>query len=161
MSRAHIEVKSITYDECRAIWFTHLWPGRGDIEHASAMLYAPHSQQYVYDVDNMKFTTDFCGLYCNDQLIGVNSGHPCADGSYRSRGLWVDPTYRGNGYGVILLKATIDLARRLNRRFIWSYPRETSRRTYEAAGFTITSGWTASDTSSSNAYCIKDLLETK
>ena len=150
-------VKFIHFEVCAQVWATKLWPGRTQIESASAMMYSPETEEFKYDMRNMDLPRTFIGLFEGDKIIGVNSGHACADKSYRSRGLWVDPVYRGRGLGVKLLAATIVQAMQYNSTFIWSYPRLTSKKTYENAGFTISSGWKASETSDSNAYCIRHL----
>lgn len=155
------QVKFITFEECADVWSTKLWPGRKDIEPASAMVYSPETVELKYDMRNMELPQVFFGLFFGGEMIGVNSGHVCGDGSFRSRGLWVDWIYRGKGLGIELLTSTIHYAHVMKSTFIWSYPRFTSRKSYEAAGFTITSDWRASDTSDSNAYCIKKIVESK
>lgn len=150
-------IETISYNECLTVWEQKLWPGRRGIGTISAMLYAPEQLEYKIDLTNLQFAATFFGLFDDGKLIGVNSGHKCADGSYRSRGLWVEPEFRGNGNGVKLLAATVQQAVTEDCSFIWSYPRLTSKKTYEAAGFTITSDWRSSDTSDNNAYCIKHL----
>lgn len=147
-------IRPIPFEECAQIWASKLWPGRTDIEPVSAMMYAPEADALQYDMRNMTLPAIFFGLYEDDRLVGVNSGHQCGDESFRSRGLWVDPAYRGKGHGIRLLCATIAYACAKKSTFIWSYPRLTSRATYESSGFSISSTWRASDTSDSNAYCI-------
>jgi RimJ/RimL family protein N-acetyltransferase len=123
------------------------------------MVYSPETVELKYDMRNMELPQVFFGLFFGGEMIGVNSGHVCGDGSFRSRGLWVDPIYRGYGFGIEILAATIAYADAIESTFIWSYPRLSSKKTYEAAGFTITSDWRASETSDSNAYCIKKFVE--
>lgn len=110
-----------------------------------------------FGLDYIPDTTYFA-LLVDDKIVGVNSGHTTPDNLYRSRGLWIEKEYRGKGLGVPLLTAGITKAQQLNCDGVWSFPRDTSQKTYEAAGFTITSDWIISDNDIKNAYCFKKLL---
>ena len=147
-----MKIKSITWDSCRSVWASRLWPTRTSaIESHSAMLLdGSHS------MENMQLPAVYLGLFQGDQLVGVNSGHLCSDNTWRSRGLWVDPEHRGSGWGSRLLVATIALAPEDCGR-AWSFPRRTSWSSYERAGFRLVSDWQASDTSDANAYCLRDI----
>lgn len=139
----------LTFDEIFNIWSTKLWTHRvSPIESHSAMCYKGGYNDY-----NKTTIPTFFGFSCNKQIIAVNSGHLCNDNHYRSRGLWVDDRYRKQGIGTLLLLYTIQQGINEHATLIWSYPRQTSQKTYEAAGFTITSPWEKSETSDSNAYC--------
>ena len=146
-----VVINEISFEDIRDIWSNNLWPGRELIEPVSAMLYLSG-----YSMEHFKLPVKYRGLFENGILVGVNSGHVCSDNSFRSRGLWVDPTCRGRGYGIQLLKQTIEDGRALGCAFCWSLPRKTSWSTYEKAGFRLTSDWLSTDTSSANAYCRLD-----
>ena len=103
-------------------------------------------------MSNMITHPTFFGYIQDNKIVGVNSGHACED-NYRSRGLWVEPGYRNQGIGTILLKATIDQGVSEGFDLIWSYPRNTSWPTYRSAGFKLTSKWQTSETSEANAFC--------
>jgi GNAT superfamily N-acetyltransferase len=92
----------------------------------------------------------------DNKIAGVNSGHKCMDGSYRSRGLFVYPKFRNLGIGYKLLLETINQGKKESAKFVWSYPRNTSWKTYEKAGFILTSDWEYSETGI-NAFCKIDL----
>ena len=139
---------NITFLEIKSVWENELWPGRKDIEPASAMLYSRS-----YSMKNFELPAFYFGIYDSTKLIGVNSGHMCDDGSFRSRGLWVDPNYRKRGLGVQLLSKTIAAGSKMGADFCWSLPRKTSWPAYERAGFILTSDWMKTDTSDANAYC--------
>jgi len=146
-------IRSISWPEIHKIWNTELWPNRTSaIEPNSAMLYLNG-----YDISNMNQPASFFGFFWNNQLVGVNSGHKCSDGSYRSRGLWVNKQYRKQGIGTKLLFATIGQAKLESSVFVWSFPRQTSWATYKRAGFNLTSDWQPSETSEANAYCRIDI----
>lgn len=143
-------IKRVSWQDIEYIWKTFLWPDRvSAIEPTSAMVYLKG-----YNSMNMTSLPSFFGCFVDAKLVGVNSGHRCADNSYRSRGLWVDPLYRGNGYGKILLETTVRQAMEESSSFIWSFPRRTSWPTYKSVGFKKTSKWMQSETSDANSYCI-------
>lgn len=131
------------------IWATKLWSNRNSpIEPTSAMSYLSG-----YDIKNMTYKPTFLAFIENGEIVGVNSGHRCADNGYRSRGLYVNPVYRGKGIGTLLLQETIRLGQNEKCNYVWSYPRQSSWGTYVRAGYTLTSQWGISETSESNAYC--------
>lgn len=138
----------IKFKHVLPVWEEHLWPDRKDITDRSAMSYLRG-----INMANMDLPLFCYGAFAGTELIGVNTGHLCSDSSFRSRGLWVNESHRGNGLGVSLLKATIDKGAELNSPFVWSYPRKTSWPTYEKAGFKLTSKFRKSQTSGANAYC--------
>lgn len=146
-------IKTIDFQTIYPIWSTLLWPNRNSpIESTSAMNYLGQ-----YDLKNMLYTPTFIAFIENDEIVGVNSGHKCTDGGYRSRGLYVNSIYRGRGIGSLLLTETIELARKENCNYVWSYPRQSSWKTYQRAGFSLSSQWEQSETSESNAYCRIDI----
>lgn len=109
-----------------------------------------------YDMENMKTNPTFFAFTINNDIAGVNSGHLCADNSYRSRGLFVFPKYRKLGIGGALLNAAIDEAITQKVDYIWSFPRKESWPTYERVGFKLSTEWEIGE-SGMNAYCRKDL----
>lgn len=141
-------IKIITWEEILPIWKNQLWPNRtSPVETNSAMCYLQG-----HNMSNMITHPTFFGYIQDNKIVGVNSGHACED-NYRSRGLWVEPGYRNQGIGTILLKATIDQGVSEGFDLIWSYPRNTSWPTYRSAGFKLTSKWQTSETSEANAFC--------
>ena len=106
---------------------------------------------------NMSTTPTFFGLYVGDELVGVNSGHMCLGNHYRSRGLFVYPKHRGKNYGVMLLYRTVEQGKKEGAEMVWSLPRQTSIKTYQAAGFELASEWFPTETSDFNAYVKNNL----
>lgn len=102
---------------------------------------------------NMYTDPSFFAYFVNDKIVGVNSGHMCKNNQYRSRGLFVMENFRGQGIGAKLLVATIDQGKIEGADLCWSYPRKTSWKTYESAGFKLITEWSESETSEANAYC--------
>lgn len=142
-------INPINWKTIYEIWSKYLWPNRTSvIEQTSAMCYLEG-----FDIKNMDYDPKFLAYYFENRIVGVNSGHKCSNGSYRSRGLWVDPKFRKQGIGTALLTATIELAKLEQSNMIWSFPRKSSWSTYKRAGFIRSSKWQASETSVANAYC--------
>lgn len=144
-------IETITFDEILPVWRDHLWPDRqSPIETNSAMCLLEG-----YDMYNMTTKPTFFAYKVDGKIAGVNSGHMCKDGQYRSRGLYVFEEYRGMGIGTKLLIATIEQGRKEGARLCWSYPRDTSWMTYHYAGFYLKSDFEKSETGN-NAYCAYD-----
>jgi GNAT superfamily N-acetyltransferase len=145
-------IKKITFEDILKIWKDHLWKDRkSNIEPQSAMLFLNG-----HDLKNFNYESSYFAFYNNDTIVGVNSGHLCCDGSYRSRGLFVLPYYRKQGIGTQLLTETIKQGKKENAVFVWSYPRLSSWGTYHKAGFKLCTDWQESETSI-NAFCKVDL----
>jgi GNAT superfamily N-acetyltransferase len=129
-------VQQITFQEILPIWQNKLWPNRvSKIETHSAMTWPSTHPVQPYSMDVFNYPATFFGIYDLDKLIAVNSGHLTTQQEYRSRGLWVDPDYRGMGLAQIILLATIDQAKKEGAKMIWSIPRLTALLAYERAGF--------------------------
>lgn len=149
-----MQIKKISWQEIYDIWSNCLWPDRpkNQIRSTSAMLYANK-----ISIENHKNDADFFGIYYNDMLIAVNSGHLCTDKSYRSRGLWCNPNFRRLGLAKKLLNRTVQEAIFMKCAFVWSLPRYDSRFVYESVGFVIENNWFRTDTSPYNAYAVKKI----
>ena len=141
-------IQKITFDIILPIWRNHLWPNRiSAIEPTSAMKFLGG-----YDIESMRNTPHFFAWIQDKKILGVNSGHLCYDNSFRSRGLYVFPEHRGKGIAQELLKATITEGKSQSADFIWSYPKQSSWKSYESVGFQLASDWEQSELDI-NAYC--------
>lgn len=139
-----------TFSTILQIWQTHLWPERkSKIESHSAMLL-----DRTYDLKNFNYIPSYFIYIVDNKIIGCNSGHKCFDNTYRSRGLFVFPEYRGHGYGNKLLLETVKQAKIERADSIWSYPKKSSWNTYKKAKFKLISDWEKSE-NDTNAYCIR------
>lgn len=136
-------IRSISEEAISNFWKLHLW---STVRMSSSIVY--NTQPYEYDLSFHNATKTFLGLFEGDVLVGVNSGHTTGD-CYRSRGLVVAPNYRGKGYGIVLLKETIQ---RSEGKFVWSMPKRTALSTYIKAGFKQTSDFFETETSDENCY---------
>jgi len=144
-----MQLEILPFSQIQPIWENHLWPDRvSDITPTSAM-----SFMGGYDLQNMTSTPTFFACMIEGEIAGVNSGHMCKDNDYRSRGLYVFEKFRGKGIGTILLRATIEQAKKEEAALCWSYPKDTSWNTYAKAGFTLVSDWESAE-NGTNAYCV-------
>lgn len=144
-------IKQITFLDLLPIWKNELWPDRrSPIEPYSAMIFM-HSD---YSIAFMERPVAFFGLFDSDKLVGVNSVHGAEAFMARSRGLWVAPEYRHQGYGKQLLDAAITQAKEWGVHAVWSFSRKSSIDTYLSAGFSRTSGWLDHGEFGPNAYVL-------
>ena len=129
-------VHEITFQEILPIWQNKLWPNRvSTIETHSAMTWPYTHPNQPYSMDIFSYPVTFFGIYDQKRLIAVNSGHLTTHTEYRSRGLWVDPAYRGMGLAQTLLSVTVERARQEGVDMIWSIPRLTALPAYKKVGF--------------------------
>lgn len=134
-------VQQITFQEILPIWQNKLWPNRvSKIETHSAMTWPYTHPLQPYSMDVFNYPATFFGIYDQDKLIAVNSGHLTTQQEYRSRGLWVDPDYRGKKLAQKILSATINQAKQEGANMIWSIPRLTALPAYERVGFKTVGG---------------------
>ena len=129
-------VQQITFEQILPIWHNKLWPNRVSIvETHSAMTWPYTHINKSYDATVFSYPTTFFGIYDQNKLIAVNSGHLTTQQEFRSRGLWVDPDYRGKKLAQQILLATIDQAKQEGAEMVWSIPRLTALPAYEKVGF--------------------------
>lgn len=130
-------IRAITFDEILPIWKYQLWPNRqSKIETHSVMTW-PLTKTQQYDMNIFRYPAYFFGMFENNTLVGVNSGHKTSDNEFRSRGLWVDPVFRNQGIASKLLRHTIDIAKITGATMIWSMPRLSALSVYERCGFVV------------------------
>ncbi len=146
-------IKEIDFKTIKEIWEQNLWPGRKNITPLSNLRYK--------DIPNIlisrQYTSKFFAYYIDNEIVGVNSGHPSSRIHYRSRGLWVDPEHRKQGIGTNLLIYTVEQAKKENKLFCWSLPKKQSLGAYLSAGFEQTSDFFETETNKLNCYVIKEL----
>jgi GNAT superfamily N-acetyltransferase len=130
-------VQQITFEQILPIWQHKLWPNRVSlIETHSAMTWPSSHPNQPYDMNVFNYPVYFFGIYDQDKLIAVNSGHLTTITEFRSRGLWVDPSFRNKGLASELLAATVDQAIVTKATMVWSVPRVSAAHVYEKVGFT-------------------------
>lgn len=133
------------------IWSTELWPNRTSaIESNSAMIF---NQPGKYDIANMRTNPTFLGFVRNSHLLGVTSGHACADNSYRIRGTWVHESLRGTGVAHGLIEKIVKQGISENTDFAWTMPRMgASIKMFTKLGFHPVSDVYQTETGD-NTYC--------
>lgn len=145
-------ITEITFEDILPVWQEHLWPHRNsDYETHSAMTW-PYTSETAYDMTVFDNPAIYWGFYDNEQLCGVNSGHATSDTEYRSRGLWVDPIWRGEGVGTALLTKTVEHAESEGYVMCWSLPRVDALGVYQRAGFSEVGEVIETETSDRNIY---------
>lgn len=147
-----ITYRELDYREILSVWETHLWPGREDIKPMSSMEFLSGYDISVYS----KYKPYFIGAFDRDTIVGVNSGHCVNDDMYRSRGLWVNPVYRGKGIAKTLLVHTDEQAVKSGCKYIFTVPRKDSQYAYLSVGYNLVGDWHETDTGT-NIWAIKRL----
>lgn len=133
------EQKAIEYWK-RTLWFGH------EVRPSSSIIYLSHP--FEYDLSFHQENRTFLGLFTQvGVMCGINSFHKTND-TVRSRGLFVDPKFRGRGFGEKLLRETIERA----DSTVWSIPKRTALSTYLRSGFVQTSDFFETETSNENCY---------
>jgi GNAT superfamily N-acetyltransferase len=126
-------VKRITWDQIRIIWEKFLWPGRNDILPISCM-------NFVGGTD-VAIKENFCpahhGIYINNILAGVVSGHKTSNYEYRCRGIYIHKNFRNNKYSAYLFESVEQDAIKNDCAIIWSYPRLSALNAYKKFGFNV------------------------
>lgn len=129
-------IQEISFDQICQIWQEQLWPNRiSPIETHSAMTWPFEENNQEYDMSIFEYTPTFFGVFNDQKLIGVNSGHKTQDTVYRSRGIWVEPKYRKANVSQLLFKATESKAIDEGCDMIWSIPRKSALPAYVKFGF--------------------------
>lgn len=149
-----MKVESSNFEEVRPVWASELWPRRkSPIESNSAMRWLGG-----IEMELMTAPASFWAIRENGALIAVLSGHfgglipdPEANASgeipfsllrsYRTRGLWVHPSFRNRGAANALMKAARLQAQTENCTVLWTFPRQSSMPAYEKFGFKMVGGW--------------------
>jgi hypothetical protein len=91
-----MQTQQITFEQILPVWQNKLWPNRvSKIETHSAMTWPSSHPNQPYDMNVFNYPVYFFGIYDQDKLVAVNSGHLTTLTEFRSRGLWVDSDYRG------------------------------------------------------------------
>ena len=131
-----------TFDEIYDIWHDKLWPDRvSKIKPLSSLCWQlPNTiikDKTIFD----KYSPTFWTIESGDKIIGVNSGFRTEEKVYRSRGLYVDLEYRGQGLSQILLRRAMNQGKREDCHWIWSMPRKTALPVYQKMGFKKRGKW--------------------
>jgi len=108
-----------------------LWPNRKDIQPMSSLAINGSIDMNIYT----KYSPTFWLLQTKKEDLGCVSGHPTSEESFRLRGLYVRPEYRGNSFSHKLLSEALSFARRAGYKLAWTLPRVSVLGVYESVGF--------------------------
>jgi GNAT superfamily N-acetyltransferase len=128
----------ISFQEIYPTWRDLLWPNRAsEIRPYSIIEYLGGKNPEI-----AKFAEPhFYRLTLDNKVVGVNSGHLTSKFEYRNRGLWIDPKFRGKSLSHLFFDKSVQDARSLGCKILWSLPRETAIKSYSSYGFQIVSDW--------------------
>jgi GNAT superfamily N-acetyltransferase len=148
-----MKIERLNFKTVESIWSTKLWPNRTSaIETHSAMTWPFEGNPESIDMNIFNYPATFWGVYLDDKLVGVNSGHKTTDEQYRSRGIWVDPEYRKRGVAQMLFLLTAHQAKIEGCELLWSIPRKTALPAYTKFGFETVGDYIITETSDANIY---------
>ena len=143
----------LSFEQISDIWQNKLWPNRTSaIETHSAMTWPFEGNPEQYDMNVFNYPATFWGVYIDNKLVGVNSGHKTTDTQYRSRGIWVDPEYRKQGIAQNLFLLTKHQAQIEKCEMLWSIPRKIALPAYTKFGFETVGDYIVTETSEANIY---------
>ncbi|MDZ4083034.1 MAG: GNAT family N-acetyltransferase [Bdellovibrionales bacterium] len=157
-SHSAVVLEQCGFEDVLPAWQNKLWPGRvSKIESHSAMKWLGG-----IDLELMKAPASFWCLRQQSEnlIVAVLSGHfgglievknhgsqerisetvrPVR--SYRTRGLYVDPRFRGHSASKILMTAALEQAKREACEVAWTFPRQSTMPVYEKLGFKMVGQW--------------------
>ena len=146
------QITEITFSDILPVWQDNLWPNRSSAYETHSAMTWPYTSDTVYDMTIFDYEAVYWGFWDRDLLCGVNSGHATSNTEYRSRGLWVDPSWRSQGLGTALLNKTLSHAESEGYLMCWSLPRTSALSVYVASGFAEVGARMPTETSAENVY---------
>jgi GNAT superfamily N-acetyltransferase len=127
------EIREITFEDIAPLW-RELWVGNeANVKPANTATY-----KFVngYNPKIPYGPVTFFGLYVDEVLCGGVSTYRSSPTHWtRIRGLYVQPSIRGHGYGQLLVRHVLTFAHHHKTSYVWGYPRCSSWSTYKACGF--------------------------
>lgn len=135
IDKGELVYKRITWEEISPVWNEKLWTYRENHPHSSMTMEGNFNTDIRHRFKWSAFGCIFINKWGDKKLVGCNAGHRSAKHHYRTRGLYVDPLYRGHGIAVKLFDKLEHQAKAEGCRWIWSFPRLAALPTYQKAGF--------------------------
>jgi GNAT superfamily N-acetyltransferase len=128
--------KSLSFEEIAPFWH-RLWSNNpANVKPVNTATF-----MYTYGINGFDKRipfgpVNFFGIVCDDQVVGVFSTYKSSETYWmRARGLWVEPAYRGRGFGKALIEEAKRNAIRAGCDFLWAYPRCETWPMWEQLGF--------------------------
>ena len=135
-----------SFEEIYPIWHDKLWPGRiSKIEPMSSLCWRLPNKIVKDSSIFESYSPIFWTVKDNRKIIGINSGFRTSDKVYRSRGLYVDPTYHNQEISQILLRQTILQGKKEECHWIWSMSQKSALPAYQKVGFKKRGKWLDED----------------
>ena len=127
-----IKIKETDWCEIRPIWTEFLWPlkSKDKVTPISSMVFLGGT-----DLNIKKNRPFFWVAEHNDQVIGTISGFKTAEDQFRSRGIWIADSHRGQGMSSKLFAVLESRATACGCKTVWSYPRVSALPAYQKFGF--------------------------
>jgi len=148
-----MKIIRLSFEQISSVWQNHLWPDReSPIESHSAMTWPFEGNPQEYDMNVFNYPATFWGVYIDNKLVGVNSGHKTTDTQYRSRGIWVHPEYRKQGIAQNLFNMTKHQPVLEKTDMIWKKKKKTALPAYTKFGFQTVGDYIKTETSDANIY---------
>jgi GNAT superfamily N-acetyltransferase len=136
-----LELRVVSFVDVLPLWRTKLWPGRlSPIKPVS-----PIQIDLTFDPTILDFSPHFYGAYFREELVATISGYSTNLTLFRSRGLYVDPRFRGLNVSQILFNRLAQTARELGAESIWTLPRKSAWPVYAKFGFYRITDWFEKD----------------
>jgi GNAT superfamily N-acetyltransferase len=149
-------IKEISFDTIKLFWRV-LWPDT-DAKYVGR-IYLPKCP-YVSDeyIQRHKENPDlipsvFLGYFIGDKIVGVLNGYPTSNIHYRTRGLWVNPSYRNRKIATKLIYYIEEIARENNYSVLWTLPRRSAIDFYKTLDFVQMTDFIVYN--NNNCYAIK------
>jgi len=127
-----VKIIETDWSEIKPVWSKFLWPLKtaNQITSTSSMVFLGG-----YNLDIKKNRPSFWIARCDDVVVGTISGFKTSPNQFRSRGIWVADSYRGQGISFKLFEVVEARALEYNCNSIWSYPRVSALPAYLKFGF--------------------------
>jgi len=149
-----LQIRTLEWQDISAIWARELWPSRSSaIRPTSSMCFLGGNDTEIHD----RYQPWFCGLFIDDQLVGVNSCHLTKPREMRLRGIWIADAFRGQGLSRHLFEFVDGIAASQGCSRIWSYPRLSAWPFYARAGYRKVSETMPSDENGLHVYAAKEI----
>ena len=122
----------VNYETAKEVWKQELW-SYGDSADKKYSKMKINNEKF--DKTMAKKTIFYWAYKLDDKIVGINSGYKSCDNYYRSRGIWVDPKFRGIGFAKTLIDVAITESMFWDCKYIWAYPRKETVGVWESMGF--------------------------
>lgn len=141
-----VEIRALGFDDVSPLWHK-AWPDNpANVKPVNTATFMFTYGINGYDSRIPFGEIHFYGAFVEGLLVGVNSCYKSTPTYWmRTRGLYVEPEFRGNGIGGQLIDHGLALASEYKCSYLWGYPRCTSWPLWKSKGFKATGKITTFD----------------